>query len=147
MQNSDCFPRLSEEEQCSLYAAIGQLACTSAQSPSETPIGERGQLVHTKCYICDVDMKHNSASADWESSASEEGFSIIANLIRLPKTPKNRRPRVAAMLALKRLLSHTAKEEHLDLTISAFGQWCLQALQSSIRELRIAAGSVNARRL
>lgn len=46
------------------------------------------------------------------------------------------------MLALKRLLSHTVVEEHLDMTTSTFGQWCLQALRSSIRDLRIAAGLV-----
>ena len=85
-------------------------------------------------------MRDNSVSAPWEGSGSDEVFSTIISLIKLPKTKKFRRPRVAAMLALKRLLSHTAKEEHLDLTKSAFSQWCLQALHSSIRELRIAAG-------
>lgn len=90
-------------------------------------------------------MRDNSAPASWESFGSEEVFSTVVSLIKLSKIQKFRRPRVAAMLALKRLLSHTAKEEHLDLTTSAFGQWCLQALHSSIRELRIAAGSVETR--
>ena len=138
--NSDCFPKLSEEEQCSLYAAIGQVACASAQTLSETSVSDRGGLIHNKCNICDRDIKNNSASAPWEGSGATEVFSTIVSLIKLPKTQKFRRPRVAAMLALKRVLSHTVKEEHLDLTTSAFGQWCLQALHSSIRELRIAAG-------
>lgn len=90
-------------------------------------------------------MRDNNICAPWEGSGSEEVFSTIASLVKLPKTKKFRRPRVAAMLALKRLLSHTVKEEHLDLTTSAFRQWCLQALHSSIRELRIAAGSVERR--
>lgn len=124
---------------------IGQVACASAQALSETSISERGRPVRNKCYICDTDMRGNSVSAPWEGCESEEVFSTIVSLIKLPKTQKSRRPRVAAMLALKRLLSHTVKEEHLDLTTSAFGQWCLQALHSSIRELRIAAGSVETR--
>lgn len=125
-----------------MYAAIGQVACASAQALSGIATGDHGRPVHNKCYICDTDMGANSVSAPWEGSESEEVFSTIVSLIKLPKTQKFRRPRVAAMLALRRLLSHTAKEEHLDLTASAFGQWCLQALQSSVRELRIAAGSV-----
>ena len=44
------------------------------------------------------------------------------------------------MMALGRVLSHTNEEQHLSLATSTFGQWCLQALQSSMRELRIAAG-------
>ena len=69
-------------------------------------------------------------------------FSTIASLIKLPKTQKQRRPRVTAMLALKRLLSHTTNLDHLNLATSPFGQWCFQALHSSIRELRVAAGFV-----
>ena len=94
------------------------------------------------CYICDTDVRDNTVSALWEGPGSEETLSTMVNLIKLPKLQKLRRPRVAAMLCLKRLLSHTVKGEHFDLTSSAFGQWCLQALNSSSRELRIAAGSV-----
>ena len=107
---------------------------------SEISISERGRPASNKCYICDTEMRDSSVSASWEGSGSDEAFLTIISLIKLRTTTKFRRPRVAAMLALKRLLSHTAKEEHLDLTTSAFSQWCLQALHSSIRELRIAAG-------
>lgn len=44
------------------------------------------------------------------------------------------------MIALRRLIQHCTDEGTLDLEQSALGQWCLQALQSSLRELRIAAG-------
>ena len=140
--NSDCFPRLAEEDQCSLYTAIGQAACASAHALSENSTGERGGREYNTCSICDTDVRNNTVSALWEGPGSEEAFSTIVNLIQLPKPQKLRRPRVAAMLALKRLLSHIVKGEHLDLTASAFGQWFLQALNSSLRELRIAAGSV-----
>ena len=144
--NSDCFTRLSEEDQCSVYTAIGQLACASVQPLSEVSVGGRERLGLDKCHICDTDMKDTSVSAPWEGSGSAEAFSTIVSLIKLPKTHRLRRPRVAAMLALKRLLSHTSKQEYLDLKTSTFGQWCLQALHSSTRELRIAAGLVIRRR-
>lgn len=44
------------------------------------------------------------------------------------------------MIALRRIIMHSRDPEILDLERSALGQWCLQALQSSLRELRIAAG-------
>ena len=140
IENSERFSRLSEEEQCSLYTAIGQVACASTQAVPKTSTGKGGRPVHGKCCICDMETRYDSVSAP--GSGLEQAFSAIVNLIKLPKTQKLRRPRVAAMLASKRLLSHTANEEHLDLTTSTFGQWCLQALHSSMRELRIAAGSV-----
>lgn len=44
------------------------------------------------------------------------------------------------MVALRRVILHARDAEVLDLEKSVLGQWCLQALQSSLRELRIAAG-------
>ena len=44
------------------------------------------------------------------------------------------------MVALKRLLIHTANTDYHDLAQSIYGQWCLQALRATARDLRIAAG-------
>lgn len=44
------------------------------------------------------------------------------------------------MISLKRLIVHTDDPEVFDLETSLLGQWCLKSLQSSMRELRIAAG-------
>lgn len=44
------------------------------------------------------------------------------------------------MIALRRVVLHSRDPKMLDLEKSILGQWCLQALQSSLRELRIAAG-------
>jgi serine/threonine-protein kinase ATR len=43
------------------------------------------------------------------------------------------------MLALRRLLAHTSSQEHLHISHCTVGEWCLQSLRSSSRELRIAA--------
>jgi len=104
-------------------------------------------LLSKKCYDCDIEsreyLKDRGPLATWNDPESEVVFATIASLMKLPKIQKYPRPRVTAMLALKRLLSHTANMDHLNLTTSPFGQWCLQALHSSMRDLRIAAGSVN----
>ncbi|KAL9039802.1 MAG: hypothetical protein Q9180_002315, partial [Flavoplaca navasiana] len=59
---------------------------------------------------------------------------------KLPQLHRLGKPRVAAMLAIERALRHCEEQAHLDLTASVLGQCCLQALRSSSRDLRIAAG-------
>ena len=139
IRGSNVYPVLSEEEQCALYSSIGLVACASAHTLSLEPSSEIRGIKQMHCKFCDSDSK-DSVIAVWEGPESEEAFTTIAKLVKLPRTQKYRRPRVAAMLALKRLLSHTSSTDYLSLSNSQFGQWCLQALHSSVRELRIAAG-------
>lgn len=119
------------------------MACASARTLSHISSCEEQVLEQMKCHICDAETGADSKFTAWEGAESEEAFSTIAGLIKLLKNQKYRRPRVGAMLAMRRLLSHTVNVDHLNLTTSPFGQWCLQALHSSIRELRIAAGLVD----
>ena len=64
---------------------------------------------------------------------------IMMKLIKTCQGQKASRPRIAAMVALNRVFAHTNRNEHLDLRISPLGQWCLQCVKSSIRDLRIGA--------
>lgn len=66
--------------------------------------------------------------------------SIFDRILRLPSFLESRRPRVVAMVSLRRILRHSKDPELWDLERSGPGHWCLQSLQSSIRELRLAAG-------
>ncbi|KAK2593293.1 serine/threonine-protein kinase M1 [Conoideocrella luteorostrata] len=72
--------------------------------------------------------------------AKEAARRTFSNLISIPSFIESRQPRVAAMIALRRLVVHCEDPGYLNLETSGPGQWCLQALNSSIRELRIAAG-------
>lgn len=65
---------------------------------------------------------------------------ILTKLVASASFRESQRPRVVAMIALRRVILHSEDPETLDLEKSILGQWCLQALQSSVRELRIAAG-------
>ena len=44
------------------------------------------------------------------------------------------------MIGLRRLLNHSDQPDFLDLEASGAGRWCLQSLNSSVRELRMSAG-------
>lgn len=65
---------------------------------------------------------------------------LFTKLIRLPFLAEARRPRVATMMGLRRLVMHINDPKLLNLETSNLGQWCLQSLYSSVRELRIASG-------
>jgi serine/threonine-protein kinase ATR len=71
---------------------------------------------------------------------SNEAILIFSNLIKSTAFGASRRPRVLAMLMLKKFALHYDNPELFDLEMSPLGQWCLGSLKSSIRELRIAAG-------
>lgn len=44
------------------------------------------------------------------------------------------------MAAVRRIAKHSVDSDFLDIELSVTAQWCLKSLQSSIRELRVAAG-------
>ena len=71
---------------------------------------------------------------------SNEATLIFSNLIKSTAFGASRRPRVLAMLILKKFALHYDNSDILDLDKSPLAQWCLGSLKSSIRELRIAAG-------
>ena len=136
--NSDRFPALSEDDQISVLSAIGQLSCAGAKTLSG--ISDSGQLLNHACSVCDAKIGSTRPVSLSEDPGIDELFTAIENLFKLIQKPKWRGPRIAVMLALRRLLSHSTSFVQFDLSKSLLGQWCLQSMRSSLRDLRIAAG-------
>ncbi|UKZ81191.1 hypothetical protein TrVFT333_008963 [Trichoderma virens FT-333] len=90
------------------------------------------------CPICDESA--SSAPKISSHNAKGEARQIFSKVVRLPSFSESRRPRIAAMITLRRLILHCEDAAFLNLETSGPGQWCLQSLNSSIRELRISAG-------
>jgi serine/threonine-protein kinase ATR len=65
---------------------------------------------------------------------------IFTEVTQNPNFLESKKPRIAAMIALRRIAAHSRDSGFVDLETSTAGQWCLQSLNSSLRELRIAAG-------
>jgi serine/threonine-protein kinase ATR len=61
-------------------------------------------------------------------------------LLQVTTFSESRKPRVSAMVALRRIANHCNSSDFLDMEVSVAAQWCLKSLHSSLRELRIAAG-------
>ncbi|KAF4435407.1 putative UVSB PI-3 kinase [Fusarium austroafricanum] len=118
----DIFPTIDETRQCLVLDLLSRIPCVADSESRNT-----------------LPTCSTSHSAIIHKSRVE---SLFTKLIRLPALAESRRPRVAAMMALRRVILHCEDTELLNLETSRLGQWCLQSLNSSVRELRIAAGRV-----
>lgn len=119
---------------------LGHVACAAAAHTDTEQSGY--QKVYDRCWLCDEDQSTKSARTA-RGVDCEELILTITNLLTIPQVQRTTKPRVAAMKSLRRILSHTDNSDYLELKRSTIGQWCLQALHSSLRDLRIAAGSVS----
>ncbi|KAK9440315.1 phosphatidyl inositol 3-kinase [Metarhizium brunneum] len=90
------------------------------------------------CPVCELGQK-SKPLIDLQVSKTASRL-IFTKLIQEPSFLESRQPRVAAMIALRRLVIHCEDAAFLNIETSVPGQWCLQSLNSSVRELRVAAG-------
>jgi serine/threonine-protein kinase ATR len=65
---------------------------------------------------------------------------IVSQLVDSPELQKSKHLRVISMGTVQACLERTTESSLLDLGNSRLGQYCLRSLQSSLRELRLAAG-------
>jgi serine/threonine-protein kinase ATR len=94
------------------------------------------------CSFCD-DFKLDSLPPRCLNlKAKTEAYASLENLVRLPSFRESKRPRIFAMMALRRFAKHSIDADFLDMEVSRPAFWCFQSLSSSIRELRIAAGYI-----
>ena len=95
---------------------------------------------YSKCQICERTSNSVNGNTIASRNISNDAILILSKLVGSKAFQGSRRPRVLAMIALKRFTVHFSDHEFIDFNKSSLGQWCLQSLHSSIRELRIAAG-------
>lgn len=121
---------------CATIELLTRFTCAC----DDTLIATTADATHLQCTFCSNKESKEPRPECRDVAAKSLVVEILVRIIRLPGFLECRQPRVVAMIALRRVISHSTDPEVLDLEKSALGQWCLQALQSSIRELRIAAG-------
>lgn len=133
------FESLAESHKSEILERLGKISCAATnnlvQKPSE--IGTRETLF---CHACDGDNLQSGMLPGKEMPHFEELWSMF-NFI-LPKLTRTPGPRIAAMVALKRILMHSPGSNQMHLSSSTAGEFCLHSLRSSNRELRVATGYV-----
>jgi len=125
------FQRLAEDDQCHALVLLGYAACQIGAD----------YLSDQTCALCDTDddmaevLAKNEAL---EQDGHEELFKTLLVLVAI--IPRSSRARVVAMSSLRRLILHSRSADHLKLSQTPVGEWCLQSLRSSSRDLRTTAG-------
>jgi serine/threonine-protein kinase ATR len=140
MKSRACFNILNDADRCKAIEYLGRIPCASSSYLTVTRVG--GKVVKTTCLLCEGMEFPNSVDRDEHmfQDISRDTFLTLSNLVKSAAFLDSRRPRVLAMLALRRFALHFEDPELLDLEVSPLGQWCLSGLSSSMRELRVAAG-------
>ena len=129
------FATLSDRERCAGIDLLAYIPCAS----DNTLRGLAGEETSFCCSFCKSGGSKDRPSC-LDLTAKSTATTFFAELVRLPSFTETKRPRIIAMVALRRLVLHSMDPDFLDLETSPAGQWCLQSLRSSVRELRIAAG-------
>ncbi|KAK2061543.1 phosphatidylinositol 3 [Colletotrichum caudatum] len=133
------YPGLSEEDQCIAIDIVARTCCVvdMVATNNESSLDKNKRL---RCASCDRKPKGANQPKVVTAQAKSDAQSIFTKLIHLDSFKESRRPRVVAMIAMRRIINHADNTQLIDLETSPLGQWCLQSLHSSVRELRIASG-------
>ena len=130
---------MDEDDQCHTIDLISRIPC-AADDTLRLMRAEQSAPSGFQCSSCSDTRPSALPPTTRHEEAKTLGVTLFSKVIKLPSFLKSRRSRVFAMVALRRIARHSADGEFWDLEKSGPGQWCLQSLHSSIRELRIAAG-------
>ena len=132
--DSSQFRKLSEADQCSVLDLLGLAACADTyQELLKDPISSPA----SPCNDCDLD----SPKVDGARQVTGNLEFLKTLVALLPLIQKSVKARTLALLSLRRLLMHTESAEYLGIARCPLGDWCLQSLRSSSRDVRIAASS------
>lgn len=89
------------------------------------------------CQVCDIEEIHSGTVDIPVAPESDELLKTL--LILIPSINRQSKARVISMAALRRIITHSASADNLKLGQTPAGEWCLQSLKSSSRDLRLAA--------
>ncbi|KAK7962455.1 uncharacterized protein PG986_003280 [Apiospora aurea] len=135
----DAFPRLKDTERVSLIHLLGYMCCAAdnALEPSSTTEYHPSELT---CLFCQSSTGDKKIPQSNDKGVKVAVLHTFNSLVALPSFNESREPRIAAMVALRRLAKHSGEASFLDSDTSASVLWCLKSLNSSSRDLRIATG-------
>ncbi|KAK3935676.1 protein kinase rad3 [Diplogelasinospora grovesii] len=136
---------MTEDERCQVINLLTRIPCAGDNRLVALRDGQ-GIPISFECSVCDGGRAGNlSKRPPGQLPGQWDGFTdtvsdVFTKMLQLDVISESKRARVVAMMALRRILRHSRAQEIWDLEKSIPGQWCLQSLQSSVRELRVAAG-------
>ncbi|OHE96626.1 phosphatidylinositol 3 [Colletotrichum orchidophilum] len=134
------YPELSEDDQCRAIDLVSRICCIVDMAATVDGDASISGTKSLRCVFCDQKSRGSQRLNVTTAEEKREAQSIFTKLIHIHCFKESRRPRIVAMISARRIINHADVTELIDLETSPLGQWCLQSLHSSIRELRIASG-------
>jgi serine/threonine-protein kinase ATR len=132
------FNSLGDPNQCQLLLLLGYVCCaTDGTLIIQSTASE--QTPQFYCAYCSAEPETREVPKCIDSDAKSAVLDSFKALVDTSSFNELRRPRVEAMVVLRRLVRHSNDSAFLDLEFSSAGIWCMRSLHSSFRELRIAA--------
>ncbi|KAL4939554.1 hypothetical protein BDV06DRAFT_34599 [Aspergillus oleicola] len=131
----ESFPALLEQEKFEFLKGLARLPCAISGSLTRASLGYF--MENSLCHTCDEE-RHNHIKPIKDTNEIDHLCQILAFIV--PKISRASTLRIAAMAVLKRILMHSSSLTRLQLSSSAFGDFLLSSLRSSVRELRVLAG-------
>lgn len=136
---SSSYTALPDQAKIRIIHLIADLCC--AADESLTMINDSGdKWPKLICLDCRSAHGNPQTSTCIDPTSKKLAMEMFVSLLQIPAFSESRKPRVAAMVSLRRLAKHCNSSNFLDMEASPAAQWCLKSLHSSLRELRIAAG-------
>ncbi|ESZ94262.1 hypothetical protein SBOR_5330 [Sclerotinia borealis F-4128] len=135
------FADLKDSDRCKAIDYLSMIPCAAYGSLAVTR-DKFENIITSQCFMCEKRPPPSITTLDNDlcQKTGNEAILILTTLVKSPAFQSSRQSRVMAMVAVKAFATHFRDEGFFNLETSALGQWCLQSLQSSMRELRIAAG-------
>ncbi|KFY23332.1 hypothetical protein V493_05913 [Pseudogymnoascus sp. VKM F-4281 (FW-2241)] len=132
------------------YGEYGEPECTICdyRGKAELNVDEpSGSVAHDPvssyvpiCAVRSDPATHPDAQFADMVKVEAQAVAILSALLKVDDFELSRKPRILAMMVVRKFALHFEGAQFMDLESSALGQWCLASLRSSVRELRIVAG-------
>ncbi|KAI8948096.1 phosphatidylinositol 3 [Xylaria longipes] len=130
---------LSDSDKVRVIHSIADVCCAADETLIMNTYDDE-KPSKSNCFYCRSSRDNPDASICVDVTAKKFAIEIFVGLLQTATFPESRKPRVAAMVSLRRIAKHCNSSELIDMEVSFAAQWCLKSLHSSQRELRIAAG-------
>ncbi|PYH47273.1 protein kinase MEC1 [Aspergillus saccharolyticus JOP 1030-1] len=133
---SDYFGGINEQAKCKVLDTLGLLSCALAGSLARIDGAISNDSFH--CCICDDEYRNDSLGSDQQWLSADGLCGVFTSI--LPSLSRAATLRLAAISSLRRVIMHAPNCDYIRLANSAFGDFYVHSMRSSVRELRIMAG-------
>ncbi|KAI9663334.1 MAG: serine/threonine-protein kinase M1 [Alyxoria varia] len=136
------FSDMTDAQRIELLEVLALMPCTGVrQTEGSSSIEFAYSTSCPHCRATNIHASDSKRSSFWDETDRNCFYEILASLIHTRVVQSSKQLRCLSMVAIQRFACHASSSDHLDISISAIGQYCMQGLRSSVREIRIAAAN------